>query len=84
MARVISRVTAGCVIGEPTTLSALTNVHCSGQPVFVHCNGTGEGAGSLPSRLMTTSPVVVMSGHPSVAAIERRGSHRYIHLFNCP
>jgi len=59
-----------CVIDEPTTLSALTNVRCSGQPVFVHCNGMGEG--SLSSRLMTTLPVVVimMSGHPSMDAIE--------------
>ena len=59
-----------CVIDELTTLSALTTVRCSGQPVFVHCNGMGEG--SLSSRLMTTLPVVVimMSGHPSMDAIE--------------
>jgi len=52
-------------IGEPATLFALADVRRSGQPVLVHCDGTGEGVDFATALL-------VMSDRMSVdEAIER-------------
>lgn len=46
-------------IDEPATLFALANVRRSGQPVLVHCDGTGEGVDFVTALLVMADRISV-------------------------
>ncbi len=49
----------GAFIDEPATLFALANVRRSGQPVLVHCDGTGEGVDFVIALLVISDRMSV-------------------------